>query len=71
MSISYHKDLITIIFKTSDRSNAKTKVKTFRNKSIDDILNAKRIIGVPETSVILEMGMGKQLEQQYRKKYKL
>jgi hypothetical protein len=71
MSISYHKDLITIIFKTSDRSNAKTKIKTFRNKSIDDILNAKRIIGVPETSVILEMGMGKQLEQQYRKKYKL
>ena len=71
MSISYHKDLITIIFKTSDRSNAKTKIKTFRNKSIDDILSAKRIIGIPETSIILELGIGKELEYQYRKRYKL
>jgi len=71
MSIPYHKDLITIIFKTSDRSNAKTKIKTFRNKSIDDILDAKRIIGIPDSAIILEMGMGPYLEQQYRKKYKL
>ena len=71
MSISYHKDNVTIVFKTSNRSNAKTKMKTFRNKSIDEILDAKRIIGVPDTAVILELGIGKQLEEQYRKKYKL
>ena len=71
MSISYHKSTVTVVFKTSNRSNAKTKMKTFRNKSIDDILDATRIIGVPDTAVILELGIGKQLEEQYRKKYKL
>jgi hypothetical protein len=71
MSISYHKSTVTIVFKTSDRSNARTKMKTFRNKSIDDILDATRIIGVPDAAVILELGIGKQLEEQYRKKYKL
>ena len=71
MSIPYHKDTISIVFKTSNRSNAKTKIKTFRNKSIDDIVDAKRITGIPDNAVILEIGMGKQLEEQYRKKYKL
>ena len=71
MSISYHKSMVTVIFKTSNRVNAKTKIKTFRNKSIDDILSAKRIIGIPETSIILELGIGKELEYQYRKRYKL
>lgn len=71
MSIQYHKSTVTIVFKTSERLNARVKMKSFRNKSIDDILDAKRIIGVPETAVILEIGIGKQLEEQYRKKYKL
>ena len=71
MSISYHKSTVTIVFKTSDRSNARTKMKTFRNKTIDDILAAKRIVGLPDAAVILELGIGKQLEEQYRKKYKL
>lgn len=71
MSIPYHKSTVTVVFKTSNRSNAKTKIKTFRNKSIDDILLAKRIIGIPETSIILELGIGTELEYQYRKRYKL
>ena len=71
MSIPYHKSTVTVIFKTSNRSNAKTKIKTFRNKSIDDILSAKRIIGIPETSIILELGIGTELEYQYKKRYKL
>jgi len=71
MSAPYHKDLVTIIFKSSNRSNAKTKIKTFRNKSMDDIISAKRIIGIPDTAIILEIGMGAYLEQQYRKKYNL
>jgi hypothetical protein len=71
MSIPYHKDLVSVVFKTSTRSNAKTKIKTFRNKSIDDILSAKRIIGIPDNAIIVEMGMGIVLEEQYRKKYNL
>ena len=66
-----HKDLISIIFKTSNRSNARTKIKTFRNKCIDDVLKQKKIVGIPENAIILEIGMGKRLEEKYRKKYKL
>lgn len=71
MSVSYHKDLVSVVFKTSNRSNANTKMKTYRNKSIDDILNAKKLVGIPEKAVILELGIGEQLEKQYRKKYNL
>jgi hypothetical protein len=71
MSASYHKDLVSIVFKTSNRSNANTKMKTYRNKSIDDILDAAKLVGIPDKAVILEIGMGEQLEQQYRKKYNL
>lgn len=71
MSTAYHKDLVTIVFKTSNRSNANTKIKTFRNKSIDDILDARKLVGIPDKAVILEIGMGELLEKQYRKKYNL
>ncbi len=70
MSVSYHKEDVTIVFKTSNRSNAKTKMKTLRNKSIDDVLE-KKIPGIPDTAVILEIGMGSRFEQQYKQKYKL
>ncbi len=70
MSISYHKDNVTVVFKTSTRSNAKTKIKTFRNKSIDDVLE-KKLPGIPDNAVILEMGLGSLFEQQWRTKYKL
>ena len=66
-----HKDLISIVFKTSNRTNARTKIKTFRNKCIDDVLKQKKIVGIPENAIILEIGMGKRLEEKYRKKYKL
>ena len=66
-----HKDLISIVFKTSNRSNARTKIKTFRNKCIDDVLKQKKIVGIPINAIILEIGMGKRLEEKYRKKYKL
>jgi len=71
MSVQYHKSTVSVVFKTSNRSNAKTKIKTFRNKSVDDILDAKHIVGIPDNAVILEIGIGKELEEQYRNKYKL
>lgn len=70
MSTPYHKETVTVVFKTSNRSNAKTKIKTFRNKSIDDILE-KKLPGVPDTAVILELGIGSVFEKQWRTKYKL
>ena len=70
MSSPYHKENVTVVFKTSNRSNAKTKMKTLRNKSIDDVLDRK-IPGVPDTAVILEMGIGPEFQRQWKQKYKL
>jgi hypothetical protein len=58
------------VFKTSNRSNAKTKIKTLRNKSIDDVLDRK-IPGIPDNAVILEMGIGDEFEERWKHKYKL
>jgi len=65
------KGTITLVFKTSNRSNAKTKIKTYKRKSIDDILTAKKLVGIPENAIILEMGMGPDFEAKWRKKYNL
>lgn len=70
MSTPYYKSNITIVFKTSNRSNARTKMKTFRNKSIDDVLE-KKLSGIPDNAVILEMGIGEIFEEKYKLKYKL
>jgi hypothetical protein len=70
MSSPYHKENVTIVFKTSNRSNAKTKIKTFRNKTIDDILD-KKLPGVPDTAVIVEIAMGSQFEERLKAKYKI
>ena len=70
MSVAYHKSNVTIVFKTSTRSNAKTKIKTIRNKSIDDVIG-KKLPGIPDNAVIVEMGLGNGFEQKWKTKYKL
>lgn len=70
MSIAYHKDNITIVFKTSNRSNARTKMKTFRNKCIDDILE-KKLPGIADSAIIVEIGLGRLFEEKWKIKYKL
>jgi hypothetical protein len=67
----YYKSDITVVFKTSNRNNSKTKIKTYRNRSIDDILASDKMIGVPLNAVILEIGMGKCFEPEWEKKYKI
>jgi hypothetical protein len=41
------------------------------NKTIDDILASDKMIGVPLNAVILEIGMGKCFEPEWKKKYKI
>jgi hypothetical protein len=51
---------VVVTFKTSNRSNAKTKVKVIRNRNIDEVLDKMtKIPGIPEKAVILEIGVGK------------
>ena len=49
---------VVVVFKTSNRSNAKTKMKIWANENIDYIITAKSLPGVPDTAVILELGVG-------------
>ena len=69
---SYPKVPITIVFATSDRKNAKIKMKTIRNRTIDDLIDCNYVIpGIPAKAVIKEVGVGKIFIDRYRKKYGL
>jgi hypothetical protein len=45
-------------------------MKTFRNKCIDDILE-KKLPGIPDNAVIVEIGIGQLFEEKWKIKYKL
>ena len=68
---TYAKDMPTVIvFKTSNRSNAKTKIKVI-NKNIDYVLSAKKIPGIPDIAEWLEVGVGNSFIDKYKQKYNL
>jgi hypothetical protein len=67
---SYPKIPIVIAFATSNRSNAKYKIKIVRNRTIDDLIDCNYIIpGIPAKAVIKEVGMGNIFIERYKKKY--
>jgi hypothetical protein len=70
-SKAYGKMPVVMVFKTSNRSNAKTKIKVWNNENVDYILTAKKLPGVPEKADILEIGVGKSLIKHYQEKYDL
>jgi len=68
---SYGKLPVVLVFKTSDRSNAKTKMKVFNNENIDYILSAPKLVGVPSNAIILECGVGRSFVEKWKVKYNL
>lgn len=55
----YPKIPVVVTFKTSNRSNAKTKKKVFNNRSIDDILDPDtKLPGIPNNAIIEHIGVG-------------
>jgi len=68
---AYNKQPVILVFKTSNRSNAQTKIKVFANENIDYILSADKLVGVPETAVILECGVGESFIETWKSKYSL
>ena len=68
---SYGKLPVVLVFKTSNRSNAKTKIKVFNNENIDYILSAPKLVGVPSNAIILECGVGRSFVKKWKSKYKL
>ena len=68
----YAKIPISIVFATSNRSNAKIKIKTVKNRNIDDLIACDYIIpGIPAKAIIKEVGVGKIFHDRYKQKYGL
>lgn len=70
MSIQYVKEPIVVVFKSSNRSNATTKMKVVRNKNIDQV-NEEKIAGIPDKAVVIELGVGEYFIDQWKRKYNL
>jgi len=68
---AYNGQSVVMVFKTSDRSNAKTKMKVWSNENIDYIISAPSLPGVPDNAVVLECGVGEGFIDIYKQKYKL
>jgi len=70
MGTPYIKSPVILVFKTSNRKNAKTKMKIFKNKNVD-VVNEKKMPGVPANAVVLELAVGESFIDIYKHKYKL
>jgi hypothetical protein len=71
-SKSYVDDPVIVVFKTSNRSNAQTKMKIFKNKNVDEVIDPKcKLPGIPEAAIWLEVGLGEIFIQKWQSKYKL
>ena len=63
---------VTIVYKNSPRSNAKVRMKTYRHKAIDEILDAThKRLHIPERADILHIGLGGSFKEKFKLKYKL
>tara|TARA_B110000908_G_scaffold136696_1_gene162046 strand:- start:663 stop:1079 length:417 start_codon:yes stop_codon:yes gene_type:complete len=68
---AYGKQPVVLVFKTSNRSNAKTKIKVFNNENIDYIISADKLVGVPPKAEIVDIGVGISFVSKFTKKYNL
>lgn len=62
---------VVVAYKASEHGKSKPKVKVFKNKTVDDILFGKKVVGIPDHYVILDVGVGSAFEETYKKKYKI
>jgi hypothetical protein len=68
---TYGKMPVVLVFNTSKRSNAKTKMKVWRNTNIDYINSAVKLPGVPEKAEILHLAVGESFIEKYKQEYNL
>ena len=68
---AYGKQPVVLVFKTSNRSNAKIKMKVWKNENIDHIISQDKLTGVPSKAITLELGVGNAMIERYKQKYDL
>ena len=65
---------VSLVFKTSNRSNAKTKIKVYKTRNIDEIigdLEKGKLPGVPKKAEIITLGLGESIVKKYKQQYNL
>mgnify|MGYP003669641052 CR=1 FL=1 len=65
---------VVLVFKTSNRSNAKTKIKIYKTKNIDEIIDQLEesiLPGFPKGGKVLDLGLGKSFIDKFKIKHKL
>jgi hypothetical protein len=62
---------VVMVFKSSNRANAKTKMKVWNNTNIDYIITQDKLPGVPNNALMLELGVGESLIKKWQSKYNL
>ena len=67
MAIQYIKQPVVVVFKSSSRSNATTKMKVIRNKNIDQV-NEEKILGISDKAVVIELGVGEYFIERWKRK---
>ena len=66
-----------LVFKTSNRSNAKTKMKVYKTKNIDEVIDGLELgtlPGIPSKitdNEILELSIGSSFIEKYKQRYSL
>ena len=68
---AYNNQPVVMVFKSSERSNAKFKMKVWNNENIDYIISAPTLPGVPDNAIILEIGVGESFIDSFKSKYNL
>ena len=68
---AYNGQPVVMVFKSSERSNAKFKMKVWNNENIDYIITAPTLPGVPDSAIILEIGVGESFIDSFKSKYNL
>ena len=66
---AYNNQPVVMVFKTSERSNAKFKMKVWNNENIDYIITAPTLPGVPDSAIILELAVGEGFINLFNQKY--
>ena len=61
---------VVVVWKASKHVSSKPKMKVFKTKHVDDILT-KKTPRIPESAIILEIGVGESFIERYKKKHKL
>ena len=61
---------VVVVWKASRHRRSKPKIKIFKTKHVDDVLEGK-VAGIPKNAIYLDIGVGKSFIERYKKKHKL